>query len=231
MKKFILFTAICSFMISCERTPNPGDYSFSATVVGFDLNCSTCILEFPEDQESVAAELGESTNNYYTAVNMFKDDFELGQKIKVNIRKPLSDELRACITLYPTNDYKNVYVLGFEKYNCLTFNEIIKLSYHNCLYDAENQTYLCFDSVLTDSRCPTGVMCFWAGEAKVQFSLQKHNEDPIVFVLSPAGQNSEGVVIDGYRIKMIDLLPYPDIEVQTQPEDYEAVLLVTRETN
>lgn len=225
MKKFLVYTALLFLMISCERTSNSDDYNYVAKIVGYDLNCRTCIVAFPEDLVKVKSLLGESQDNYYQAVNMSKDDFEIGQRVKVNIRKAETGDIKACITQYPGFDYMNIYITGCEKYNFLTFNEKITLPYHECLYDKENRAYLCFDSVLTDSRCPRGVECFWAGEARVQFRLEKQNREPVLFTLGPGLETT----LEGYNIKMIDLLPYPVFGEERHMEDYRAELIVKRE--
>lgn len=102
MKKIALIGIIIISIIGCEKRNDNMENLYIAKIVGFDLNCSTCILSFPNDSLIVKNLLGESLNNYYQTVNLDKDEFKYGQMIKVKFRKPEDDELKACITLYPS---------------------------------------------------------------------------------------------------------------------------------
>lgn len=83
-------------------------------IVGFEYNCSTCILKFPNDYLAIKNELGASRDNYYQTINLMKDTFKINQKVLVKVRKPEYNEIRACITLYPSYDYASVYVAKFK---------------------------------------------------------------------------------------------------------------------
>jgi hypothetical protein len=70
---------------------------------------------------------------------------------------------------------------------------------------------LCVDSIPEDSRCPSDVVCVWAGRAVVKFSLTK-NEQTYRFALSTLNMpNSykKDTVISGYKIELINVHPYP----------------------
>ena len=70
---------------------------------------------------------------------------------------------------------------------------------------------ICFDSLLTDSRCPVNAMCVWRGFAAGKFSLTAEGET-YPFNLSEfpvAPIYSKDTVIAGYKIEFIDLEPYP----------------------
>jgi hypothetical protein len=62
-----------------------------------------------------------------------------------------------------------------------------------------------------DGRCPEGVMCFWEGEASVQLHLntKKGEYNFILKKRGLGGSSCEGVVIEGFRYYLIDVLPYP----------------------
>jgi len=229
MNRLVVICVLFSFLLSCEKTPEVNKNNFAARVVGFEPNCSTCILEFPEDSIRVIEKIGQSRDNYYTAVNLPKGDFEIGQMIKVNIRKPEADDLNACITLYPSNDYKNIYILNSEQYNNLILNDTVSLSFHDCLYYSENQFYVCLDSIIADSRCPKGVYCIWAGNAEVRFELHRCNEKPLLFSLNTNSQFNTIETIDGFSFRLVSLSPYPTAGHPINQEDYKAELVVTRE--
>jgi len=74
--------------------------------------------------------------------------------------------------------------------------------------------------VVSDSRCPKGVSCVWAGEATVLVDIFENGEkierkkvvfdDGVKSIFS-----SETVSITGFNV-----LPYPEADVKINPEDY-----------
>ncbi len=215
-------------MFGCEKSPDNLKSEYTARIVGFDLNCSTCILEFPDDHLQVQEEIGESPSNYYEAINLSKGKYEIGQKLRVKIRKADANELTPCITLYPSYSYKNVFITEFENFNNLIFNDTIDLSYRDCLYDPENQMYICLDSVLNDSRCPTGAYCFWEGNAEVRFKFEKLNDNPILFNLNTHMRFTTDTIIDEYKFTLIGLSPHPTVEHRIVQKDYKAKIIVKK---
>jgi Zn finger protein HypA/HybF involved in hydrogenase expression len=91
----------------------------------------------------------------------------------------------------------------------------------------KNKLTVQFVSVLEDSRCPEGVDCIWAGNAKVQIKVKKTNGAwetlEINSNLKPQSQK-----IEGYEIKLKSLTPYPKVNVKTKPETYKAVFSIQK---
>lgn len=221
--KGISFIALLFLLISCERSRDDFNNQYVAQIVGFDLNCSTCILTFPHDSLSVKNLLGESRNNRYQTVNLAKGSFKVGQMIKVNVRKAEDNELMSCITLYPAYKYSTIFVSEYECFKDLTFNEPIFLKYGSCISDFGNRNTICLDSVITDSRCPENVVCVWAGEAIVRFKFDAYGKESR-FIDLHIGTND--TIINGYKFSFIDLIPYPNTEHQTSLKDYKAKIML-----
>ena len=228
MKKLIFIFAIISVMSGCEKSTDKISSEYTARIVGFDLNCSTCILEFPDAYSQVRKEIGDSPDNYYQTINLSKGNYEIGQKVRVKIRKAYANELTSCITMNPTYNYQNVFITEADNFNDLIFNDTIKISYQDCLYDPEDQMYICLDSVLSDSRCPIGANCFWEGNAEVRFKFEKFNENPILFNLNTNMQFPNGTIVEGYKFTLIGLTPYPSLKQRTAQKDYKAEILVEK---
>ena len=229
MKKLIFLILIASLLNGCEKSRDnkiPSDYI--AKIVGFDLNCSTCILEFPENNSQVKNELGESLSNYYQTTNLSKGNYQIGQLVKVKIRKAETNDLTPCISLYPSYSYKNIFITEFENFDNLIFNYTIDLPYKECLYDPENQMYICLDSVLNDSRCPIGAFCIVAGNATVRFKYEKFSNTPILFNLITNPESPKYAVIDKYKFTLIDLSPYPSFKEPGTKEKYKAQIIVEK---
>ena len=94
MKKLLFLASLVCIIVSCEHNPDyRTDSEYIATIVGFDLNCSTCILAFPDDNSQIKKEIGENPNNFYQTINLSKGDYEIGQKVRVKLRKAETNEL------------------------------------------------------------------------------------------------------------------------------------------
>lgn len=224
MKTLSMFLLCLLFLLpGCEKEKENMNTLYSARIVGFDPNCSTCIVTFPDDSLKLKKMLGESPNNFYEIVNLNRGSYEVGQMLKVVVRKAMEAEFNACITLYPSNNYQAIYALDFRNYSGLVLNDTIELKYKDCLHDAERQMYICLDSVISDSRCPTGLVCVWAGEATARFKIVKYNTAPVFIKIK---EGAKDTLVNGYHFSFIKLLPYPDLKHQTKPEEYKALIML-----
>lgn len=87
-----------------------------------------------------------------------------------------------------------------------------------------------FITVNSESRCPTGVQCIWAGNAAIVVEVTRKNKKPMQATLNTntaAGPNE--FKYKGNKIRLIALNPYPKIDQQPNEKDYEAILIVTNE--
>lgn len=224
MKTVSLFVFLLFFLLlGCDKVKEDINLKYTAEIVGFDLNCSTCIVSFPDNSPEIMKIAGESPENFYEIINLPKGNFKIGQKLKVNVRKAEDSELNACITLYPSYNYKNLFVLNYEEYDSLVLNDTVELAYKDCLYDAEKQSYICLDTVLTDSRCPEGGVCVWAGEAIARFKIEKYTGSLFFIDLHEGVRDT---VSNGYTISFIKLLPYPSVGNHPKPESYKARIVI-----
>ena len=106
----------------------------------------------------------------------------------------------------------------------IVFNDTMDIKQGDCFYDPLRKTAICFDSVLTDSRCPVNVVCVWAGEATARFAFREQGEAPqfVEFRLHT------DVIINNYQLSFIDLFPYPHTENPIAPKDYRARIVLRR---
>jgi hypothetical protein len=142
-------------------------------------------------------------------------------------RKAEINELMPCISLYPSYNYKNVVIKEFEDFNNLILNDTIYLSYHDCLYEPENHFYICLDSVLSDSRCPAGLYCFWEGNAEVRFKFEKLHENPVFFNLNTYRSFTNNTIIDGFKFTLLGL-SLSTLEDRVSQKVYTAKLSVQK---
>ena len=121
--------------------------------------------------------------------------------------------------------------MGCEKDLCLKstlpLNDTIELANFETRYNYENKLSLRMDSVLSDSRCPSNVMCIWEGNAEVRF-LFMVDSIQTYFVLNTHGFTpfNTDTIISGYEIKLLKLSPYPEDPGEIlQVEYYSEVIL------
>ena len=91
---------------------------------------------------------------------------------------------------------------------------------------------LCFDAVVSDSRCPANAVCIWQGAATATFSFTK-NGDAHRFNLSTLTMKpnyTKDTVIGGYKIEFINLSPYPGTVADPIPDSQrKAELKITKQ--
>jgi hypothetical protein len=107
--------------------------------------------------------------------------------------------------------------------------DTVTISYNECLCDPEKQIYVCLDTVLNDSRCPTGVQCFWEGNATVRFRFSKINDKPVLFELNTHKGYTWSTIISGYRFTLTELKPYPVRNNRIEQKEYKAELVIEKE--
>jgi hypothetical protein len=91
-----------------------------------------------------------------------------------------------------------------------------------------------FEGLLGDSRCPLNLACFWEGRADVRVWFRIPGGDEIYVQLSvfgyvflPDTARQQYVDTLGYRIKLLQLDPYPRWPVHRAAEEYVALMKVT----
>lgn len=72
--------------------------------------------------------------------------------------------------------------------------------------------YICFDSLLTDSRCPQKMECVWQGNSLIKVTFHE-GVNSHTFTMSLRGYSDFGypsdTLINSHHITFADLLPYP----------------------
>jgi hypothetical protein len=83
-----------------------------------------------------------------------------------------------------------------------------------------------FDKVTGDSRCPSDVVCIWAGEAKCE-TVFKYNGSDYPVTLTTGGNNPDSYAFENYKV-YFNLQPYPVSTQQIAPGDYRLIMTVTK---
>lgn len=89
-----------------------------------------------------------------------------------------------------------------------------------------------FESVVQDSRCASDVVCIRAGEAVVQMTFSRPDQQEQKFTLAtPPSSLQEHPfirVIEGYRIELVGLEPYPRSDKTIADRNYRVTLIITK---
>jgi hypothetical protein len=83
---------------------------------------------------------------------------------------------------------------------------------------------------ISDSRCPLGVQCIWAGQVSAAAGITGPNqtETNLSLVLGSGNDILSVKSFDGYSIKLVKVDPYPQANQTTGISDYSAVFVVFR---
>lgn len=83
---------------------------------------------------------------------------------------------------------------------------------------------------IQDSRCPAGALCIWAGMIVIEGQLTVDGKE-LDLQLS-TNENASGFPdqfsTSGYTVKLIDAVPYSDLNNPHNPEDKRAILVISK---
>ena len=85
-----------------------------------------------------------------------------------------------------------------------------------------------FVDVVEDSRCPTGTDCIWAGDAVVRVRLDMPNIPQSSYALHANKEFGHEIVLEGARILLVSLAPYPTADAVPRHDKYRITLLFKR---
>jgi hypothetical protein len=84
-----------------------------------------------------------------------------------------------------------------------------------------------FERIAGDSRCPLGVFCIWEGDAAALIFAQKPAIPRASFELHTHSSFQRDAKYEGYKITLLAVVPYPEIDVEIDPNDYVVTVVVT----
>jgi len=84
-----------------------------------------------------------------------------------------------------------------------------------------------FTGVSSDSRCPKGERCVWAGEAVVQVWMQRGSGARQSLTLRTAAGTGQAVQALGHELRLVQLTPEPVASRPILPAHYVATLVLS----
>ena len=127
-----------------------------------------------------------------------------------------------------------LFLTGWMQQSCETkdaaLNREFKLKVGQEVQVKEAGIKLSLNSIVEDSRCPTGVNCIWAGNAKISVKLSKAKTDTAsaTSVELNTGAGAKSSTYEGYEVRLVRLDPYPKEGVKISKDAYVATLWVCK---
>ena len=84
-----------------------------------------------------------------------------------------------------------------------------------------------FMSLVEDSRCPEGVNCVWAGNAKIKVMISQGNGAGETFEMN-TNLGAKGATFGGYAVNLTSLTPTPKENVRINKDSYTATFSIVR---
>jgi hypothetical protein len=121
-------------------------------------------------------------------------------------------------------------VENMEVTSAFVLNNSIIIAQGNCAGDSRTHTYICFDSVVGDSRCPRGVECIWEGNGEARFKFMQSDDAPLFFNLNTHLGFTNDTIVGGYKFTLKALNPYPSIQDVISQKVYSAEIEIEKES-
>ena len=106
----------------------------------------------------------------------------------------------------------------------------IKLRVNNQKAVAGSKLTIKFISIMEESRCPEGVNCIHAGNAKIQIKVAKRAGSAKTFELN-TNSAPDSISFEGYEIRLTNLDPVPKENIRINRNGYTATLVVSKSQN
>jgi hypothetical protein len=114
-------------------------------------------------------------------------------------------------------------------------NDAIPLDFKEKISISNENLHLSFIKVIDESRCPENWKCLWEGEAEIELKIEKGELSKVIRLKYQGGmctECSDSTAALGYKIKLENLLPYPEANFYDKKimnfEDYNVVIRVTK---
>ena len=84
-------------------------------------------------------------------------------------------------------------------------------------------------AVENESRCPTGAVCIWQGNAAAIFEVAKGGASQAITLYTDTGRQDmpNEATIHGRKIRLVELAPYPRQGVRIGKDAYVATLFIS----
>ena len=117
--------------------------------------------------------------------------------------------------------------LSCSSENKISLGQEFALSVGSTVVISGEDLSLKFVEVTADSRCPTGVVCVWAGEAKCRMLVIYQGTESEVVFTQPGSSAGMQNLFQKYTVSF-KLEPYPESGKQIESADYKLIATITK---
>lgn len=104
-------------------------------------------------------------------------------------------------------------------------NQEFKLGFHETASLRSTHVTIQFSSLIQDSRCPKEVQCITAGKASIELEWNAKGDRTKIELSTDSGANE--ATYGKFKIKLIEITPYPTAGQKTDPPQYTAILMIS----
>jgi hypothetical protein len=79
-----------------------------------------------------------------------------------------------------------------------------------------------FNKVISDSRCPSDVICIWTGEVQIEVLIKIDEQQQTVIMSDKKNQYN----FSNLELNLLKVEPYPTSRQQIKPSDYKATFIL-----
>lgn len=124
-----------------------------------------------------------------------------------------------------------ILLLSISSFRCTEDNSKSDKQYNiknNSCLDIQGTEYsICLEYV-NDSRCPADLICVWEGNASANFMLNSNTENKS-FTLNTHKNFQRDTIINGLKIELISVSPYPSSNSTTNQIEYSVEINISEE--
>lgn len=84
------------------------------------------------------------------------------------------------------------------------------------------------DDVTEDSRCPTGTVCIWEGDAAVKVRFTAPNAAAATYTLHTSARFSKTADHENLKVMLVSVTPHPAADSRIRRDDYRVTLSIER---
>ncbi|MFC2027372.1 DUF3221 domain-containing protein [Chloroflexota bacterium] len=157
--------------------------------------------------------------------NISFNQLEVGQKVQIWFFGPVRESYPAQV------DAAQVIITNNQNDDEINLGDEFQMSIGQKIEFSDVSLDIVFKGVVGDSRCAQDVTCVWQGEVSVDIEVIGGDGSHLMTLTQP------GLFYDyskdsyaGYEIAF-KVLPYPDAERQIEDDEYQLVMILTREAS
>lgn len=120
-----------------------------------------------------------------------------------------------------------------EEIPCTSFvlGEQVEIPLRETVTHCNEPISVTFLDLISDSRCPIGATCIWAGLIEVLLSVNVNGQEQVFNLSSQPNFGDkvpESKIVNGYSVKLVDLKPYPDVTRNVKRSSTQVILMIQK---